>query len=87
MLFAAAADRLGAREYARGLAAGLGYGVVLWVLTAGLLLPVWLDAVGAATELSLPYLDTTSLIGHLVYGAVLGLVYAALRRWPGASRA
>lgn len=69
-----------------GLAAG--YGAALGVLTGGLLLPLWLDAAGA-TELPVPLLPIPGLVGeftfpvvlavaHLVYGALLGAVYAAV---------
>lgn len=57
---------------------GIVYGAVLWVLLAALLMPVWLSAVGFAGAPPFPNVDWMSFLGHLVYGAVLGGIYAAL---------
>lgn len=62
---------------ASGIGWGVSYGFVWWVLGNLTLLPVLLGAEprwsAAALALSFP-----SLIGHLAYGAVLGLVYQRL---------
>jgi hypothetical protein len=55
---------------------GMGYGVVWWVLGALLIMPA---------QLGMPVfeLNTTawqSLMGHLLFGLVLGIVYAVLAR-------
>ncbi len=42
-------------------------------------MPVWLSAVGSPANPPLPNVNVMSLVGHVVYGAVLGVVYAALR--------
>lgn len=59
--------------------AGLVYGVVLWVVLASFVMPAW---VGAMTEMAppVPQWNTDSLLGHAVYGVVLGVVYAAIGR-------
>ncbi|MDJ1431470.1 DUF6789 family protein [Halostagnicola sp. A-GB9-2] len=59
--------------------AGLAYGIVLWVVLASFVMPAW---VGAMTEMAPPVPDWNgqSLMGHAVYGVVLGLVYAVLAR-------
>ena len=57
-------------------AIGLGYGVLWWVLGALLIMPAWLGMNEMIFEL-----NTTawrSLVGHLAYGLLLGLVYALL---------
>lgn len=59
-----------------GVAMGVGYGIVWWVLGALVAMP---------TRLGMPILtiDTVawqSLMGHMIYGAVLGAVAAALVR-------
>jgi hypothetical protein len=59
---------------------GAGYGAVLWVALAVLLMPVWLSAVGSPANPPLPNVNVTSLIGHVVYGAVLGATFPAARR-------
>ena len=54
---------------------GTGYGMVWWVLGALLIMPAWLG-MGVVT------LNTTawqSLVGHIVYGVLLGMVYALVR--------
>lgn len=55
---------------------GLGYGLVWWVLGALLIMPSRLG-MGAFV---LNEVAWRSLVGHLVYGLVLGLVFAALMR-------
>ena len=62
-------------DLATGVGAGILYGVVLWTLLAVVVMPVWL---GMAEMV--PNVDTTSLVGHVVYGALLGVVYATLER-------
>lgn len=58
--------------------AGLVYGAVVWALLAVLLMPVWLSAVGFAIAPAVPNVDPMSLVGHAVYGLVLGAGYAIL---------
>ncbi|MFC4359706.1 histidine kinase [Halobium salinum] len=74
---------VGATGYGDNLArsAGLGvaYGVVLWVVLAALVMPVWLSAVGFADPPNLPNFNATSLVGHVVYGLVLGAAYPYVR--------
>lgn len=50
-----------------------------WVLLAALLLPVWLSAVGFPTAPPFPNVALPSLLWHLVYGVVLGAVFASVR--------
>jgi uncharacterized membrane protein YagU involved in acid resistance len=59
-------------------AAGLGYGVLAWVVLAAVVMPIWLSAVGSPADPPLPNLNPMSLVGHAVYGVVLGAVYSAL---------
>ncbi len=60
-------------------AAGLAYGIVLWLVLASFVMPAW---VGVMTEMAPPVPDWSgqSLMGHAVYGVILGLVYALLAR-------
>lgn len=66
------------RGVQRTVAAGVVYGIVLWVLGAVLLMPVWLDAVGFASPPPLPNVAVESLVAHVAYGIVLGAVYPFL---------
>lgn len=56
-------------------ALGLGYGLVWWILGPLLIMPARL---GMPTFM-INDMTVNSLIGHLVYGAVLGLTYALVR--------
>lgn len=55
---------------------GMGYGVVWWVLGALIIMPARL---GMGVFMFNPT-AWQSLMGHLVYGLILGLVFAALTR-------
>lgn len=59
------------------LVAGVAYGAVLWAILAVLVMPVWVGAMTPA-EPPLPNVNVQSLVGHLVYGGLLGVGYAAL---------
>jgi len=79
-VFGAAAVRIDYRDADTGTFAVLGaaYGVVLWLVAAPVLMPLWLGALGLDAQ-SVPNLDAASLAGHLVYGVVLGAAFAAVR--------
>ncbi|MQA24697.1 MAG: hypothetical protein GEU94_04340 [Micromonosporaceae bacterium] len=70
VLFGARADRLGP-----GAGLGMCYGVIWWVLGALLIMPAWL---GMAV-FQLNAMAWQSLMGHLIYGLILGVVYAVVR--------
>lgn len=80
LVFAAAATRTRYRDADTGTFAVLGaaYGVVLWLVAAAVVMPLWLGALGLDAP-SVPNLDAASLAGHLVYGVVLGAALAATR--------
>ncbi|MFB6301286.1 MAG: sensor histidine kinase [Haloferacaceae archaeon] len=59
-------------------AIGVGYGVLLWLVAAGLVMPLWLRAVGVPAPL--PNLELASLAGHIAWGATLGGLFAVLER-------
>lgn len=65
----------------RSLAAGLVYGAVLWAVFIVFVWPVWLSAVGFPKAPTMPNVAVKPLVGHLVYGGVLGLAFPWLRRW------
>ncbi|EMA70486.1 histidine kinase [Halorubrum distributum] len=60
-----------------GLGVGAGYGLLVWVALAVVAMPIWLGAVGFPGAPPLPNVGVESLVGHVLYGAVLGGVYAA----------
>lgn len=59
---------------------GLIYGVVIWVLAAAIVMPIWLQSVGFGNPPPLPNFNPQSLIGHLVYGVILGIIYPLLKQ-------
>lgn len=58
-------------------AMGAGYGIALWFVAAGVVMSLWLNAIGIPAPL--PALDAVSLVAHLVWGASLG---ALVNRLP-----
>ncbi|MFC5133642.1 MULTISPECIES: DUF6789 family protein [Haloferacaceae] len=57
---------------------GAGYGLLVWVALAVIVMPIWLGAVGFPGAPPLPNVGVESLVGHVVYGTVLGGVYSTL---------
>lgn len=58
--------------------AGTVYGLVLFIAGAGLIMPMWLSAVGFPSPPPLPNFTAGSLVWHVIYGVVLGGLYAGL---------
>ncbi len=56
--------------YARGALVGIGYGAIWWVLGPLMVMPAMMGMPLFAIDLT----ALMSLMGHLVYGAILGLV-------------
>lgn len=77
LLAAAGRPHLGV---ARGAGLGLVYGLAVWAVLAVVVMPIWLSTVGFPMAPPLPNVDVGSLLGHAVYGFVLGAGYAALDR-------
>lgn len=61
-------------SHAGRIAVGVGWGLYLWLVAAGFLMPLWLLLVGQPA--SVPNLTPASLVGHVVWGATLGGVYS-----------
>lgn len=59
-------------------AAGAGFGALLWFVNIGFIWPLWLNAVGVGSGLSVPYFAPRPLAGHVVWGLLLGALYWAL---------
>ena len=82
LIFVALVTRTGLRSYERTTVwtAGLGtsYGGVLGILTGAFVLPVWVNAVSGA-GLPVPFFATPAFIGHVLFGLLLGGVYAVTR--------
>lgn len=52
---------------------GLGWGIVLWAVAAGLLMPAWLSLLGAPAQF--PNLSLAGFVGHGLWGVILGVTY------------
>jgi len=78
VVFAALSSSADSRSTTIGI--GLGFGVVLWFIGAGTIMPIWLQSVGfpGAVGLSVPNLRPPILVAHLVYGAVVGVALPVL---------
>lgn len=57
-------------------AAGFAFGMAVWAILPVLVLPAWFQAVGAETTDEFSAVAVESLAGHLLFGVVLGLVFA-----------
>ncbi len=74
-----------ARSYGSGLAWGAVWGVVWWVLGALILMPILLG-MPAFASLRMPPMRPVafgSLVGHVIYGLVLGVAFIRLRARAG----
>ncbi|GAB7020506.1 hypothetical protein [Halostagnicola bangensis] len=58
--------------------AGVVYGLMLWGVFVATLMPLWGFAVGL--ERPLPYVHQPSLVGLVIFGGILGVVYGVLFR-------
>lgn len=56
----------------RSTAFGVGWGLLLWVFAAGVVMPVWLDLTFFQETPLVPYLRPWILVAHLTYGASVG---------------
>ena len=78
VIFAGFVDAFDLDSATAQLGAGIGWGVVTWVVLAALVMPAWLSVVGSPASPPLPNFAPPSLLWHAVYGAVLGAVYASI---------
>lgn len=80
VIFAAIVSLDQLREYAANVAyggvLGLVYGIVVWVIAASIVMPIWLGMPEMA-----PDFNPMSLVGHAVYGVILGAAYPLLVAW------
>ena len=76
VVFAGLADALPqyTNTLGKSLGAGVVYGIVLWALLGAVVMPIWVGAVLPMTP-PVPNINPMSLVGHVVYGGLLGLLY------------
>ncbi|XVH32774.1 histidine kinase [Haloferacaceae archaeon DSL9] len=80
VVFAAIAERRPryTATVGRSVVAGVVYGVAVWIVLASVVMPIWVGATLPVTP-PVPDFNPMSLVGHVVYGALLGGVYVSLR--------
>lgn len=71
--FAGVLDRPG-----KTTALAVGFGTSLWLVAAGLVMPLWLRVVGV--DVGVPRLQAVPLVGHLLWAGLLGSSYWLLCR-------
>jgi len=60
--------------------AGVVFGIVLAVVGMGVVMPMWSRAVGLSLSLEVPFVTGPLLVGHVVFGAVLGAIFPFVDR-------
>ncbi len=63
---------------ARIAAAGFAYGLAVWTILPLIVLPVWVGTIGGVAAGEFPGVAIESMLGHLLFGLVLGIVFAAI---------
>ena len=79
----------GGLGYGGALAKGIGYGIFWWILGGQILMPLFLGMAPFAALQMAPMRPVAmmSLLGHVIFGGILGLVYAGLRERGARERA
>ncbi|WP_049888653.1 hypothetical protein [Natronococcus occultus] len=62
----------------RVVGAGFVFGLAIWAILPVIVLPVWADTLGAGGAGEFPAFAAESLLGHVLFGTVLGLVFATV---------
>ncbi|ELY87697.1 hypothetical protein C483_17398 [Natrialba hulunbeirensis JCM 10989] len=60
----------------RVVAAGFVFGLAIWAVLPVIVLPVWIEAIGTEAAADFPTAAVESMVGHLLFGTVLGIVFA-----------
>ncbi|MCU4741763.1 hypothetical protein OB955_17680 [Halobacteria archaeon AArc-m2/3/4] len=61
----------------RVVGAGFAYGIAVWAILPVIVLPVWTDTLGPGGG-DFPIVAVESLLGHVLFGLILGLVFAVI---------
>lgn len=62
--------------------AGLAFGLAVWAVLPLLVLPIWTELIGAAEAAMFPAAAVESLLGHALFGIVLGTVFGVVVSEP-----
>ncbi len=68
------------RGIATAAVVGVGFGIALWSVNIAFIWPSWLQLVGfpPAENMSVPFVAMRPLLGHVLYGVIVGTVFHAL---------
>lgn len=67
---------------APGAILGLAFGIIVWLIAASILMPLWLGSVTSRSP-QIPSVDLIFLAGHVAFGIILGVGYPLiLSRMP-----
>lgn len=66
-----------AHEIRTSLPLAVGYGALLWIFGGVFAMPLWLEAAGLPNP-GVPNLAPMSLMGHVIYGLVLGVAFPGI---------
>ncbi len=71
-------------QFPRFVVAGGAFGLALWTILPVLLLPALAGVIGSETVDIFPRIAVESLLGHVLFGLVLGAVFSLTTDWDGA---
>jgi hypothetical protein len=54
---------------------GIAYGLVLALVATGFIMPAWIEFVGVTEISTMPYITTSLVAWHVLYGLVLGVLF------------
>jgi signal transduction histidine kinase len=66
-------------RHSRTVGLGVGFALVLWLVAAGVVMPLWLRAVGISS--SVPNLVFRGFVSHTIWGVSMAVLYHAGDRW------
>lgn len=67
-----------ADSVSKSTAFGVGWGIVLWVVATGVVMPIWLGLTHFTDAPIVPYLRPSLFVAHLVYGLSVGVLVRPL---------
>ncbi|WP_435178816.1 histidine kinase [Halorussus sp. AFM4] len=67
-------------SFSKTVVAGVVYGLVLAIIGAGIIMPIWFGLAGFPTPPSIPNVTVPLLIWHGIYGVVLGSLFPLVNR-------
>lgn len=62
----------------KGALAGTAFGIVLGLVGAGIIMPMWVQSIGLSSTMMVPNFDPVVLGWHVIYGGVLGFLFSGI---------